>query len=131
MFSLDLATLILFGWLLHWFADWYLQNDWMACHKASRRKLHAEYPTAWWDRHPAAYVHAGIHTVIQLLIFPWWAALIIGFLHLIIDCRWILDRWGQLMHQTNEGPIAIHISIWRDQIAHLMVIALVAVMMYA
>jgi hypothetical protein len=142
MFSLDLPTLILFGWLLHWIADWYLQNEWMALNKAKRKiandggksallawlddKSVFVYNSHWWHRHPAAYVHAGIHTIIQLLIFPWWGAFIIGLLHLIIDCRWILDKWGQLMKQTTEGPIAIHIAIWRDQVAHLLVIALVA-----
>src|SRR4051812_35989397 len=29
----------------------------------------------WWDRHPAAYVHAAIHGAGMALVFPWPAAI--------------------------------------------------------
>jgi hypothetical protein len=64
--------------------------------------------------------------VIQLLIFPWWAALIIGILHFFIDLRTPLTKWKEAFKQTIKGPYSIHVAIWQDQVAHLLVIALVA-----
>lgn len=133
------VELIVVGILLHLVADWFFQNEWMAINKV-KRMSQANLPTGehttplelwlrsqWWMRHPAAYVHACIHTLIQVPIFgPW--ALIIGILHLIIDTRTPLGWWGRVFKQTSEGAIAMHIAIWRDQVAHFIVIALVAVL---
>lgn len=151
------AALCLAGILIHLFADWFLQNDWMATNKARRwyPKIHManwhwvhddwDAPGWWWLRHPAAYVHAGIHTALLLLVFPVWAALIVGVLHLIIDTRSPLEWWGKFTRQTrpskhfvatgyaevSELPpdlmdIGMEVAFWRDQVAHIVVIALVA-----
>jgi hypothetical protein len=137
---MTVIELVVYGWLLHFVADWFLQNEWMAVNKANRRvsdlspagqvqrwldeKLIIQ--SHWWDRHPAAYVHAGIHGLIQLLIFPWWAALLIGVTHFFIDLRTPLTKWKEAFKQTIEGPYSIHVAIWQDQVAHLAVVALVA-----
>jgi hypothetical protein len=161
---MTIIELIVYGWLLHFVADWFLQNDWMAVNKSKRRERRikcsrtgpgyikclapscpekgeaphyhwtlnlrrtwVEYEDgAWWDRHPAAHVHAGIHAVIQLVIFPWWAALIIGAIHFLIDLRTPLAWWRSFFHQTQKGSAALHVAMWQDQVAHLVVIALVA-----
>lgn len=116
------AALTLAGILLHLVGDWFFQNDWMAKNK-----------TNW--RHPAAFVHAGIHTVLPLLVFPVWAALIIGVLHFLIDLRSPLTWWGKFTRQTRPRSggyspeimdIGMEVAFWRDQVAHFIVIALVA-----
>lgn len=158
--KVSLLYLLTLGGLLHAFADWFLQNDWQAKNKAKRRERRGEIvgytkeggevsivpPTHWWDRHPAAYAHAGIHTVIQLVIFPWWACLLIGFLHLVIDTRSPLEWWGKFTRQTRPREwmsihpylaaplpasvmdIGMEVAFWRDQVAHLVVLAGVALL---
>jgi hypothetical protein len=132
---MTVIELVVYGWLLHFVADWFFQNDWMATNKAKRRERwrrrwndHADIQprNRWWDRHPAAYVHAGTHLFFSALIFPWWGALIIGVTHFFIDLRWPLVKWREFFKQTTEGPAAIHVAFWQDQVAHLVVIALVA-----
>jgi hypothetical protein len=165
------VELIVWGLVAHLVADWFFQNEWQALNKAKRRieephvigrpvlnsgPLYATLDlvrrSKWWDRHPAAYVHAGIHAVVQLLIFPVWAAVLIGFLHLLIDTRSPLDWWGKFTRQTrheartvvtsNPGikatvpdmtdarrplyDMGMEVAIWRDQTAHLVVLAAVA-----
>lgn len=131
---MTVVELIVVGILLHLVADWFFQNEWMANNKARRRPepnltnlSSFDRGEVWWDRHPAAWVHAGIHTLIQVPIFgPF--ALIIGILHLVIDTRTPLEWWGRVFKQTSEGAVAMHIAIWRDQVAHFVVIALVALL---
>lgn len=154
------AALTLAAILIHLVADWFFQNDWMAKNKAKRwvtTIMEANYrwetgesgaPGRWWLRHPAAYVHAGIHGVCLLLVFPWWAALIVAILHLIIDTRSPLEYWGKFTRQTRRRDweyihdlpesmtkvalppevmdIGMEVAFWRDQVAHFVVIALVA-----
>lgn len=104
---------IVYGWLAHLIADWFLQNDWMAVNKVN-------------PRHSAGYVHAGIHTLIQIPILGFKRALVVGVLHWLIDLRTALTKWKQIFGQTTEGPLAVHVAIWEDQVAHLTVIATMA-----
>lgn len=53
----------------------------------------------WWNRHPAAYVHAGIHGLLLAPIFGWPAAAI-ALTHLVIDTRTPVRWWGELLRQT-------------------------------
>ena len=115
------------------------------------------YDSHWWDRHPAAYVHAGMHGAAQLLVFPWWAALAIGITHLLIDTRVPVAWWSKLIRQTQPegahlrlalyeadddpkaptfkgGPvfdIGADVRIWADQVWHIGVIALLALLVAA
>lgn len=128
--DLDATALMIWGLVAHLIADWPLQNDWMANHKAGRRlrwgshkdarklsdaevaaqagnsvivtaygNTYAELPTRWWDRHPAAYVHAGIHGLGLALVFGWLAAPL-ALVHLLIDTRVPVRWWSQRIGQT-------------------------------
>jgi hypothetical protein len=77
-------------------------------------------------KHPAAYVHSGIHLLFLLLIFPWWMASAIAVSHLLIDTRIPLAWWRKFYRQTTEGPVALHVAIWGDQVLHVFVIAIAA-----
>jgi hypothetical protein len=150
--------------VVHLIVDWLGQNEWMAVNKAKRRIpggreallrwLHNKpiliYNSHWWDRHPAAYVHAGLHGTAQLLVFPWPAALAIGITHLLIDTRVPAAWWSKLIRQTQpplpqfrsalfddepDGPpfrggpvfdIGSDVRIWADQVWHIAVIAALA-----
>src|SRR6266567_6003750 len=85
--------LFICGLVWHWFADWILQNAWMAENKASLK-------------HPAAYIHSGIHLIGLLLIFPPLAAVAIALIHLLIDIRVPLVAWRNIFRQTRSGPMA-------------------------
>jgi hypothetical protein len=178
---LTIATpFLLWGIVFHLIVDWLFQSEWMAANKASRRvpkrlwqrwwdgrnhgtayiSEHGEYPKPpqqprWWVifRHPAAYVHALPHGLVQLLVFPWWAALIIGVTHLLIDTRTFVAWWSKLIRQTQPAPsqqlrisreaflnadqiraslrsfdIGSDVRIWVDQVAHIAVLAVVALL---
>lgn len=112
--SLDSATeLLVWGALLHLAVDWLGQNVWIADHKASLR-------------HPAGWLHAGMHALAFAIIFPLGAAIALGALHLAIDSRRPLAWLRRFVSQPEEGPIAISVHIWRDQTLHLMSIGVVA-----
>ena len=114
------TALMMWGLVAHLVCDWPLQNDWMAKHKASRRTrrdrvriVNAERPVGtiarrgpWWDRHPAAYVHAAIHGAGMALVFPWPAALALAVSHLLIDTRGPVQWWSELIGQTQPGDAA-------------------------
>lgn len=149
------TDLLLWGMVVHLVIDWLGQNEWMAVNKAKRRehrrrlrgRVDQTY-TRWWDRHPAAYVHAGMHGAAQLLVFPWWAALAIGVTHLLIDTRVPVAWWSKLIGQTQpvDGIVDVRprwdrpqlasgrayfdigadVRIWADQVWHIAVIALLA-----
>lgn len=109
------TDLLVWGAVTHLVADWLLQNEWQAVNKVSLR-------------HPAAWVHAGIHFVGLLLVFPAaWAALIAAF-HLAIDTRRPLIWWRQVFRQTTDpsNPVSLHVALWGDQVLHLAVIAAAA-----
>ncbi len=115
----DLATkLLLWGIVVHLFCDWILQNDWMAKYKSSLL-------------HPASWVHSGIHLIGLLLIFPWWMAVIIASIHLLIDTRIPLQWWRKVYRQTREGEVALHVALWSDQVLHITVLAVAALMIGA
>src|SRR5258708_6219063 len=110
----DVATkLVIWGIVIHLFADWLLQNHWQAQNKSNLL-------------HPASWVHSGIHLVGLLLIFPVWMAAIIAIIHLLIDTRIPLQWWRKFYRQTREGDVALHVAMWSDQVLHFTVIALAA-----
>lgn len=108
-----MSTLFIFGLIAHLVADWFLQNEWMALNKVN-------------PKHPAGYVHAGIHTLAMLFVFPWPVALTIGVVHWFIDLRFALAAWRRLIRQTTEGPMAVHVALWQDQVAHIAVVFIAA-----
>ena len=108
-----MSDLILYGLIVHLVADWVFQNHWMAINKAN-------------VRHPAGYVHASIHTLGALLVFPPAIALVLGVLHFLIDTRKPMQWWQRVYQQTIEGPYAIHVQIWLDQVFHVIVIVICA-----
>ncbi len=115
MLTIDLhaTSLLLWGVVIHLFCDWLLQNDWMARYKASLK-------------HPASWVHSGIHFIGLLLIFPLWMAAIIAIIHLLVDTRVPLQWWRRIYRQTREGDIALHVALWGDQVVHITVLAIAA-----
>ena len=150
------TDLLIWGIVVHLLVDWLGQNEWMATNKAKRRieggreallrwlrnKPVLVYNSHWWDRHPAAHVHAGMHGAAQLLVFPWPAALSIGVTHLLIDTRKPVEWWSKLIRQTQPSgeqavswkqphPIQVmdigaDVRIWVDQVWHIGVIAILA-----
>jgi hypothetical protein len=135
----DTATrLLLWGIVIHLFCDWVLQNHWMAENKyrfaGPRDYLRFLGPAPVGEGplfllpHPAAFVHASIHGVTLLLIFPWPSALIIAVIHLLIDTRVPLSWWRKFYKQTTTGDMALHVAIWGDQVLHIFVLAIVALL---
>ncbi|HET7089770.1 MAG TPA: DUF3307 domain-containing protein [Anaerolineae bacterium] len=98
------------GFVAHLFADWLLQNDWMARNKISLR-------------HPAAWVHGAIHALLLGLALGWPAGLALGIVHMLIDTRLPLSWWQRVYHQTGDGPYARHVAIWADQVLHIVFVA--------
>lgn len=96
--------------IMHLIGDWILQNDWMAKNKFNLK-------------HPAGWIHALIHTVLQALVLGWIAGVILGVLHLLIDTRGPFRWWRRFFRMTGEGPNALHVAIWSDQVLHLITIA--------
>jgi hypothetical protein len=115
MFTIGLhaTSLLIWGIAIHLFCDWILQNDYLATYKVSLL-------------HPASWIHSGIHFLGLLLIFPWWVALIIAIIHLLIDTRVPLKWWRNFFVQTQGGPVALHVQIWSDQVAHVTALAIAA-----
>ena len=82
------------GLLVHLLADWMLQSDWMSNNKVSLR-------------HPAAWVHSGIHTLGFLLVFPTLGAIFLGLSHLLIDTRLPLSYLRKIMGQKRKALAAL------------------------
>lgn len=134
------TDLLIWGIVVHLLIDWLGQNEWIAVNKAKRRfstwrRYNFGVSTVWWDRHPAAYIHAAMHGAAQLLVFPWWAALAIGVTHLLIDTRVPVAWWSKLIRQTQPDPsrfpvmdIGADVRIWADQVWHIGVVAAVALL---
>lgn len=130
--SNTMSDLFIYGLCAHLFADWFLQNEWQAEYKSSLK-------------HPAAWVHSGIHLVSLLLVFPWWIAGIVAITHLLIDTRVPLVWWRRMMRQTVyirvsekhgeylvdedefcHNSAAFAVGFWQDQVAHILIIAAAA-----
>lgn len=107
------SGLLLYAIVVHLVCDWLLQNHWMANHKHNLR-------------HPAAWTHGGIHFIGMLLVFPPLWALVIALTHMLIDTRVPLNWWRRVYRQTTEGVYAPHVAIWGDQVAHIGILALIA-----
>ncbi len=99
------------GLIAHLIADWWLQNDWMARNKVSLR-------------HPAAWTHSSIQAVCLGIALGWRAGLVLGVIHLLVDTRVLLRWWQRVFRQTQDGPAALHVMIWTDQVLHIVSIAL-------
>ncbi len=129
-FDLSASDLLIWGLVLHLIADWPLQNDWMANNKALRSNVWTDSP-AWWSRHPAAYVHAGIHGVFLSIVFGW-VAIPLAISHFLIDMRTPIIWWSNLIGQTQPKgnpavvDIGTEVRFWTDQVFHITVIAIAA-----
>jgi hypothetical protein len=99
------------GVVVNLIADWLLQNDWMARNKQSLR-------------HPAAWTHAAIHAVLLTLALNWRAGIVLGVVHLVVDTRRPLNWWQKVFRQTIDGPMAMTLKVWADQVLHIVAIAL-------
>lgn len=110
------TNLLLWGIVIHLIADWIFQNQWMADNKSSLK-------------HPAAYVHSGIHLIALLIVFPPLAAVLLAVSHLLIDTRKPLQWWRSFFRQTQDGPAALHVAMWGDQVLHIAMIALAVVLL--
>ena len=98
------------GLVAHLVADWLLQNDWMALNKT---KL----------RHPAGWVHAGIHGVCLSLALGPLAGVVLAVVHLLLDTRAPLAWWIRVFKKCGQAPEARLIAIWTDQVVHIVIIA--------
>jgi hypothetical protein len=110
----SITIILVWSLVAHLVADWLLQNDWMAKNKSNLS-------------HPAAYVHGLIHMLCLLIILPLWAALIVAIIHVLIDTRKPLLWWSRFYRQTMEGGVSSPLAIWRDQVLHLVILAIMAV----
>lgn len=112
---MDATDYLIWGIVAHLVGDWLLQNDWMAVNKVHPLKS------------PAAWVHAGIHFLCLVFVFPWPMAYCIAAVHLAIDTRYPLVALRTLLGQAKEGnPFRDHVLIWHDQAVHIVVIAIAA-----
>lgn len=107
--------LFLKGLIVHLVADWFLQSDWMSANKTSLLHL-------------AAWAHSGIHTIGNLLVFSPPIAIALGLSHLLIDTRKPLIWLRKLFQQNPKGVVAPVFEIWQDQAAHLILLALAALL---
>jgi hypothetical protein len=107
------TDLMVWGLVAHLIADWPLQNSWMAYNKVSLR-------------HPAAWIHGAIHFAAMSFVFPVGVAALIAASHMIIDTRTPLEWWRRVFRFTNQEPMALHVNIWMDQVAHIIMVAIAA-----
>jgi hypothetical protein len=141
--GLSATGLMVWGLVAHLIADWPLQSDWMAQNKMKRRERRTTrdgyhgVSTSWWDRHPAAYVHAGIHGLALAPVFGWPAA-VLALAHLLIDTRRPVAWFSRIMRQTAPDPsvsplmdIGATVRFWVDQVWHVACIAIAALVVTA
>jgi hypothetical protein len=105
--------LIVWGTVAHLVCDWLFQNDWMARNKSNLK-------------HPAAYAHGFIHLIGMSFVFHLPIALVLAMSHILIDTRKPLTWWRRVFQQTTEGPAAMHVAMWSDQVLHISLIAIAA-----
>jgi len=110
------TNVLVWGLVTHVVADWFLQTDWMARHKSNLR-------------HPAGWVHSGIHTACLLWLLPWHLALLVGVSHLLIDTRIPLRWWmGVVKGIPPASPVYDDLVIWMDQMLHVIVLVIVVLL---
>lgn len=115
------ADLFILGLIAHLIADWFFQNEWQSTHKPNLR-------------HPAAWVHFGLHLACMAAVWPVLGALVVAVTHALIDTRKPLVWWRTFAGQTQwrvdqpaeKNAVAVHVAFWQDQAAHLIVLAVVA-----
>ena len=101
--------------VIHLVVDWLLQNEWMACNKTNLK-------------HPAAYVHSGLHALGLLLVFPWYLAFGVGVTHLLIDTRRPVTWWiAKIKQMPRTAPVYKDVEIWMDQIFHLLMLVIAVI----
>lgn len=107
------TTVLVWGLVVHVVADWLLQTNWMARYKVDLR-------------HPAGWVHAGIHTVCLLWLMPWHLAVLVGVSHLLIDTRVPLNWWMRTIKGIPPDlPNYNELMTWMDQMLHVTVLAVI------
>ena len=116
------VSLLVWGSIAHLVADWLLQNEWIVRHKQNLR-------------HPAAWVHGAIHTLLLWLILPGLLALVVGLSHILIDTRKPILWWKRLAGKTAADPLSllpqtIVVEIAIDQVLHITMLALVVWLVY-
>jgi hypothetical protein len=163
--NLSSSDILVWGIVLHLVGDWPLQNHWMAQNKMKRRIRAIRHGDGtmtpprlyqpqdrWWDRHPAAYIHAGIHGILLAPIFGW-VTLPLAIAHLLIDTRVPLLWWGRVVQQTQPSgwlveafkpsnevssgmeifddvplyDVGLEVRFWTDQVFHIVCIAVAAI----
>lgn len=150
-FDLNSSELLIWGIVVHLIADWPLQNDWMAKNKMLRwifwntigktdtgEKVSLGH-SRWFIRHPAAYLHALTHFGLTTIVFGWLPALVLAIVHMIIDCRWPVERWSKFIGQTQPAPpetlarypimdIGLEVRVWTEQVFHIVCLAIAALL---
>jgi hypothetical protein len=96
--------------VVHLVADWLLQNEWMAVNKVHLR-------------HPASWVHGGIHGVMLACVLGWKAGLVLGLVHTLIDTRVPLLWWVRVFKRCENSPDRSLLLIGCDQVLHIGCIA--------
>lgn len=109
----EATTIFVWAVVIHLIADWLLQTEWMVIHKTDLR-------------HPAAWVHSGIHMLGLCLILAWPVALVVGFTHLWIDTRKPLLWWMRVVKRMPADTRVPIVETWLDQVMHVTVLAGVA-----
>ena len=99
------------GLVAHLVADWIFQNTWMAINKTNLL-------------HPAAWVHAGIHTLALTWALGPLAGVVLGISHLLIDTRVPLDWWIRTFKKSAGSPVSDLVAIATDQVMHITLIAI-------
>jgi len=131
MKNLTASEMMIWGLVLHFMADWPLQNHWMAVHK---RNL----------KHPSGWLHAGFHGALLFIVFGWFSV-ILAVSHLLIDTGKPVEWWSRTIRQTQpEGKqvevgrfgsrqaympawdIGTEVRLWTDQVFHILAIAVIA-----
>jgi succinate dehydrogenase/fumarate reductase cytochrome b subunit len=84
-------------------------------------------PSGW--RFTNLIYDSAIHTVGLLLVFPWPVALLIGISHLLIDTRKPLIWWLRFVKRMPRSSNHQNIEVWVDQVMHITVLALVALVL--
>jgi hypothetical protein len=111
------TELLVWATIMHLVTDWLFQTEWMAIHKTNLR-------------HPAGWVHAGVYTLGMAVVFPPIVAILIGITHLLVDTRAPVRWWlHTIKRMTADGYAYAIVEISVDQIFHVMVIAIAALLL--